>query len=95
MASQQAVLVVTGVVSRAAMVAVCVVLVGMVVVLGLDSVGGIRAVGKVALVALEAVAAMEVVVEMVASIWGLVMCLSTLTTRIRAKHQWFWVLPRA
>ena len=82
-------------VSRAAMVAVSVVLVGMVVVLGLDSVEDIKAAGKVALVALEAVAAMEVVVEMVASIWGLVMCLSILTTRTRDKYQWFWVLLKA
>ena len=98
MASQLALLVLLvaiGVAFRVVLVVVSVVLVVMVVVLGLVSVVLIRVVGKVVLVALGVVAAQEMVVEMVADIWGLVMCLSTLTTRTRAKHQWFWVLPRA
>ena len=95
MASHLAVLAITGVVFRAIMVVISVILVGMVVFLGLFSVVDFRVVGRTVLVALGVVAAKEMVVEMVADMWVLVMCPSMVTIHTRVKHQWFWVLHRA
>ena len=95
MASHLAVQAITGVVFRAIMVVIRVILVGMVAVLGLFSVVDFRVVGRTVLVALGVVAAKEMVVEMVADMWVLVMYPSMVTIHTRVKHQLFWVLHRA